>query len=148
LGEKSRSSDRQFLFRRIAERLRARAEGDLSERARRRAREIADDADLLLAATPLSGFLSSLHQKKGWSTPNPLSADRSRSCGIWRDNPSNSDFQCSDNRYLASDSAWEVGFAESGPVDPLSLLLPGEGEVVDGLVVLETAALYTQSSRR
>jgi Protein of unknown function (DUF2924) len=36
-GEESRSSNRQFLFRRIAWRLQARAEGDLSERARRRA---------------------------------------------------------------------------------------------------------------
>jgi hypothetical protein len=49
-GEESRSSNRQFLFRRIAWRLQARAEGDLSERARRRAAEIADDADLRLRA--------------------------------------------------------------------------------------------------
>ena len=49
-GEESRSSNRQFLFRRIAWRLQARAEGDLSERARRRAREIADDTDLRLRA--------------------------------------------------------------------------------------------------
>ena len=44
-GEESRSSNRQFLFRRIAWRLQAKAEGDLSERARRRALEIANDAD-------------------------------------------------------------------------------------------------------
>jgi DUF2924 family protein len=49
-GEESRSSNRQCLFRRIAWRLQARAEGDLSERTRRRAREIADDADLRLRA--------------------------------------------------------------------------------------------------
>ena len=49
-GEESRSSNRQFLFRRIAWRLQARAEGDLSERARRRALEIADDADLRIRA--------------------------------------------------------------------------------------------------
>jgi hypothetical protein len=49
-GEESRSSNRQFLFRRIAWRLQARAEGDLSERAWRRALEIADDADLRLRA--------------------------------------------------------------------------------------------------
>jgi hypothetical protein len=49
-GEESRSSNRQFLFRRIAWRLQAKAEGDLSERARRRALEIANDADLRLRA--------------------------------------------------------------------------------------------------
>jgi hypothetical protein len=50
LGVETRSSNQQFLFRRIAWRLQARAEGDLSERARRRAAEIADDADLRLRA--------------------------------------------------------------------------------------------------
>lgn len=45
-GEDSRSSNKQFLFRRIARRLEAQAEGDLSERARRRITEIADETDL------------------------------------------------------------------------------------------------------
>ena len=45
-GEESRSGNRQFLFRRVAWRLQALAEGDLSERARQRARELANDADL------------------------------------------------------------------------------------------------------
>ena len=49
-GEESRSSNRQFLFRRIAWRLQANVEGDLSERARRRALEIADHADLRIRA--------------------------------------------------------------------------------------------------
>jgi hypothetical protein len=49
-GEESRSSNKQFLFRRIAWRLQARVEGDLSERARRRALEIADEADLRIRA--------------------------------------------------------------------------------------------------
>ena len=49
-GAPSHSSHKQFLVRRIAWRLQARAEGDLSERARRRAAEIADDADLRLCA--------------------------------------------------------------------------------------------------
>jgi Protein of unknown function (DUF2924) len=57
-GEESRSSNRQFLFRRIAWRLQARAEGDLSERARRRALEIADDADLRIRA-PEGFFVAS-----------------------------------------------------------------------------------------
>jgi Protein of unknown function (DUF2924) len=45
-GEESRSGNRQFLFRRVAWRLQALAEGDLSERARKRALELANDADL------------------------------------------------------------------------------------------------------
>lgn len=46
-GEQTRSGNRDYLVRRIAWRLQARAEGDLSERARKRAAELADDADLL-----------------------------------------------------------------------------------------------------
>src|SRR4051794_537854 len=42
-GEESRSSNRAHLFRRIAWRLQAKAEGDLSERARKRAVEVADE---------------------------------------------------------------------------------------------------------
>jgi len=49
-GEGSKSSNKQFLFRRIAWRLQANAEGDLSERARRRAADIADDRDLRICA--------------------------------------------------------------------------------------------------
>ncbi len=49
-GEESRSSNRQFLFRRIAWRLQARVAGDLGEQARQRALEIADDADLRIRA--------------------------------------------------------------------------------------------------
>jgi DUF2924 family protein len=49
-GEESKSSNKQFLFRRIAWRLQANAEGDLSERARCRAADIADDRDLRVRA--------------------------------------------------------------------------------------------------
>jgi hypothetical protein len=49
-GEESRSNHKQFLFRRIAWRLQADAEGGLSERARQRALEIANDADLRIRA--------------------------------------------------------------------------------------------------
>jgi len=49
-GEDSRSNHKDYLFRRIAWRLQANAEGDLSERARRRALEIANDADLRVRA--------------------------------------------------------------------------------------------------
>ena len=49
-GEPSRSSNRVHLFRRVAWRLQALAAGDLSEQARRRAAELAQDADLRLRA--------------------------------------------------------------------------------------------------
>jgi len=45
-GDESRTGNRQWLFRRCAWRLQARAEGGLSKRARQRAMEIADDADV------------------------------------------------------------------------------------------------------
>ena len=49
-GEESRSSNKEFLFRRIAWRLQANAEGGLSERARHRAAHIVDDSDLRIRA--------------------------------------------------------------------------------------------------
>jgi len=49
-GEQSRSNHKQFLFRRIAWRIQANAWGGLSERARQRALEIADDSDLRIRA--------------------------------------------------------------------------------------------------
>ncbi len=45
-GEAARSNNKQYLVKRIAWRLQAMQEGDLSERARRRAKELANDADL------------------------------------------------------------------------------------------------------
>ncbi len=80
-GEDSKSSNKQFLFRRIAWRLQARVEGDLSERARHRAAEIADDADLRTRAP------------KGFSPPDARDGarwllDRSRSQRDWRLPPS------------------------------------------------------------
>jgi hypothetical protein len=49
-GDESRSNHKQFLIRRVAWRLQAIAEGDLSERARQRAITLAQDADLRLTA--------------------------------------------------------------------------------------------------
>lgn len=54
-GEESRSFNKQFLYRRIAWRVQALAEGGLSERAHRRALEIANDADLRVMA-PRTAF--------------------------------------------------------------------------------------------
>ncbi len=47
-GEPARTGHKTWLVKRIAWRLQALAEGDLSERARRRAAELANDADLRL----------------------------------------------------------------------------------------------------
>lgn len=63
-GATSKSSNRQYLIRRIAWQLQARAQGGLSERARQRVDEIADDADL--RTRPPSGFAE-----------KPSSSDRS-----------------------------------------------------------------------
>ncbi len=49
-GEACRSHHKQWLVRRIAWRMQANAEGDLSERARKRAAELANDADLRMKA--------------------------------------------------------------------------------------------------
>jgi hypothetical protein len=48
-GEPTQARHKDWLVKRIAWRLQARAEGDLSERARKRAAELANDADLRLA---------------------------------------------------------------------------------------------------
>ena len=49
-GHASRTRHRTYLIRKIAWRIQANAEGDLSERARRRAAELADDADVRVMA--------------------------------------------------------------------------------------------------
>ena len=51
-GEESRSGNRQWLLRRCAWRVQALAEGDLSARARRRARELVRDYDIRLRPPP------------------------------------------------------------------------------------------------
>lgn len=47
-GQPCRSRHREYLVRKVAWRMQAVAEGDLTERARRRAAELADDADVRL----------------------------------------------------------------------------------------------------
>ncbi len=48
-GEETRSRHKDYLVKRIAWRLQSQAEGDISERARRRAEELANDADIRLS---------------------------------------------------------------------------------------------------
>jgi len=68
--EETRCRHRQHLIRRIAWRLQAIAEGDLSERARKRAAEIARDADFRLLAP--RGFLSGERAlKRNGRPPDP-----------------------------------------------------------------------------
>ena len=54
-GEPTRTGHKTWLIKRIVWRLQALAEGGLSERARRRAAELANDADLRLLPPRLSG---------------------------------------------------------------------------------------------
>src|ERR1700680_1774915 len=58
--EETRCKHREHLFRRIAWRLQALAEGDLSERARGRAHQIAQDSDLRVIAP--RGFFTVGHE--------------------------------------------------------------------------------------
>ena len=51
-GETTRSGNKDFLWKRISWRMQANAEGDLTERARRRAEELANDADLRIRRPP------------------------------------------------------------------------------------------------
>lgn len=53
-GEATRSFNKQHLVKRIIWRLQAMHEGDLSERARRRAHELANDADIRIRPPPAS----------------------------------------------------------------------------------------------
>ena len=78
-GEDSRSSNRSFLFRRIAWRLQANVEGDLSERIRRRALDIADDADLRIRA-PQGFFVESGPGEAGTLGHAGLGRDRRVPC--------------------------------------------------------------------
>ena len=54
-GETTNANNKAWLVKRIAWRLQALVEGDLSERARRRAAELANDADLRLSPPVASG---------------------------------------------------------------------------------------------
>jgi hypothetical protein len=78
-GEESKSSNKQYRFRRIAWRMQANIEGGLSERARRRAAGIADEADLRTRAPKGSftesasrdGTLERAPRQRDWRVPAP-----------------------------------------------------------------------------
>ena len=70
-GEKARSRHKTYLIRRLAWRIQALAEGGLSERARRRAEELADETDVRV--TPPRQFNVGL---QGFQMPAAMSPDR------------------------------------------------------------------------
>src|ERR1700693_978684 len=73
-GGESKSSNKQYLFRRISWPLQANAEGGLSERACHRALQIADEADLRTRAP--KGFLSAQVSASATSTVDHPQARR------------------------------------------------------------------------
>jgi hypothetical protein len=70
-GEETRSRHKGFLRKRILWRLQANAEGGLSERARRRAAELADEADLRLLAPVARGLASRRAPSRDRRLPMP-----------------------------------------------------------------------------
>jgi hypothetical protein len=72
-GEATSASNRTWLVKRIVWRLQALAEGDLSERARRRAAELARDADLRL--NPPRPKTCTPAQPQALVAPTPSAAD-------------------------------------------------------------------------
>src|SRR6266852_8981304 len=68
-GHQSRSNHKQFLVRRIAWRLQANAEGELSERARERALLLAEEADLRIRAP--ESFLREMSRSAGKGRGDP-----------------------------------------------------------------------------
>ena len=73
-GEATRAGNKIWLVKRIAWRLQALAEGDLSERARRRAEELARDADLRLNA-PRSKSTTPPPMPEAIAAPMPAAVD-------------------------------------------------------------------------
>src|ERR1700693_6327569 len=73
-GGESKSSNKQYLFRRISWPLQANAEGGLSDRACHRAVQIADEADLRTRAP--KGFLSAQVSVSATSTVDPSQPQR------------------------------------------------------------------------
>ena len=71
-GDATRARHKGFLIKRIIWRMQAMAEGDLSERARRRAAELANDADLRLGPPPAKPLVDEPE------TPTNIPSDDSR----------------------------------------------------------------------
>ena len=74
-GEQTRAFHKDFLRKRIAWRIQALAEGGLSERAKRRAAELANDADLRIR-TPRKPVEAGMIQEKARTTTSRISSGR------------------------------------------------------------------------
>ena len=68
-GEPTPSHNKVWLVKRLAWRLQALAEGDLSERARKRAAELVADADLRLSAPPAQATTATMEQSPNLRLP-------------------------------------------------------------------------------
>src|SRR3954447_26154826 len=68
-GEETRAGNKAWLAKRIAWRMQAQAEGDLSQRARQRAAQLANDADLRLSPPRSPGA-----HPPGTALPSPIDA--------------------------------------------------------------------------
>ena len=77
-GRESKSTHKQFLFRRIAWQIQAQAEGDLSQRARQRAGQIADEADVRSGGK--KGFWSWTGRDRTSAPPLPLEPGEMLGC--------------------------------------------------------------------
>ena len=83
-GEQTRSRHRVWLIKRVIWRLQSLEEGDLSERARRRALELANDADLRVSAPRGPRQRMTNHKP---SRQTPTAAAHARACAITRQVP-------------------------------------------------------------
>ena len=75
-GEATPSHNKVWLVKRLAWRLQAQAEGDLSERARRRAAELVADADLRLSPPPALATTATPDQPATLRVPNDVRLPR------------------------------------------------------------------------
>src|SRR5438270_12473175 len=73
-GQPARSGNKIWLIRRIAWRLQSLAEGDLSERARQRAAELANDADLRIGSPQQPRAPRAVTAPPVSSQPSPITA--------------------------------------------------------------------------
>lgn len=75
-GEQTPGNNKVWLVKRIAWRLQAIAEGDLSERARRRAEELANDADLRLSPPKTAAVAADAAERTTTATVQVPASDR------------------------------------------------------------------------
>lgn len=75
-GQPCRTRHRAYLIRKIAWRIQAKAEGDLSERARLRAAELADDADVRVMAPKTMICPPQVGETATITRPAPTDTDR------------------------------------------------------------------------